>query len=90
MFYVYVLKSLRNNKRYVGYTSKTPKERVGEHNKGDNAWTSQNRPFELIYSEEYSSKVEALKREKFLKSGQGRKFLDNLFPGSSIGRAAGC
>jgi putative endonuclease len=87
---VYVLKSLKNKKRYIGYASKTPTERLRGHNKSDNTWTSQNRPFELLYSEEYDSKTIALKREKFLKSGQGRKFLDNLFPGSSIGRAAGC
>jgi len=47
-------------------------------NNGLNKFTSQNRPFRLIYSEEFSSKTEAIRREKFLKSGQGRKFLDNL------------
>lgn len=77
MHFVYVLRSLRNNKRYIGHTSKTAEERLKQHNKGDNVWTRQNRPFKLIYSEIYNSKTEAIKREKFLKSGQGRKFLDN-------------
>jgi predicted GIY-YIG superfamily endonuclease len=35
----------------------------------------------MIYSEEYKSKVEAIKREHFLKSGQGRKWLDEIIPG---------
>ena len=78
MFYVYVLKSERNNKRYIGYTSKTPEERLRGHNKGDNVWTGQNRPFRLLYSEKFEVKTEAIKREKFLKSGQGRVFVDDI------------
>ncbi len=57
-----------------------PQERLKQHNKGDNTWTSQNRPFKLMHSESFENKTEAIKRERFLKSGQGRKFLDNLFP----------
>jgi len=78
MFNIYVLKSLKNGKRYVGYTSKSVQERFLEHNSGKNTFTRQNKPFMLIYSEEYKIKEEAMKRERFLKSGQGRKFLDNL------------
>jgi putative endonuclease len=78
MFNVYVLKSLRNNKRYVGYTSKEVNLRLKEHNTGSNKFTSQNGPFELLYVETLSDKTSAIKRENFLKSGQGRKFLDKL------------
>ena len=80
MFYAYVLKSLKNGKKYTGCTSKTLQERLRQHNKGCNRWTRSNKPFELIYYEKYDNKTEAIKRENFLKSGQGRKFLDNLFP----------
>ncbi len=78
MFSIYVLKSLRNNKRYVGYTSKDVGLRLREHNLGSNKFTSQNGPFVLIYTEKLLDKTSAIKREKFLKSGQGRKFLDNV------------
>ncbi len=78
LYYVYVLKSFKNNKRYIGYTGKTTFLRLREHNSGCNKWTKQNGPFTLIYSEKYNTKFEAIKREKFLKSGQGRKFLDEL------------
>jgi putative endonuclease len=78
MFYVYVLKSLKNGKRYVGYTSKIILERLKEHNQGSNQWTRQNGPFILLYFEQYNSKTDAIKKEKFLKSGQGRKFLDEI------------
>jgi predicted GIY-YIG superfamily endonuclease len=50
MFSTYVLRSCRNNKRYIGYTGKDPKIRLGEHNSGANNWTRQNGPFELIYT----------------------------------------
>jgi len=78
MFFVYVLKSLRNCMRYTGFTGKFPEERLREHNNGNAKWTKLNGPFKLIYVEEYRSKVEARKREIFLKSGQGRNQLDDL------------
>jgi len=80
MFYIYVLKSLKNGKRYVGSTGKEPEIRLSEHNSGSNNWTKVNKPFKLIYKEVYDNKREAIKREKFLKSGQGRKFLDQYIP----------
>ena len=78
MYLVYVLKSLKNNKGYIGYTSKQLFKRLNEHNTGSNKWTRENGPFTIIYFEEYQTKTEAIKREKFLKSGQGRKFLDSM------------
>jgi putative endonuclease len=80
MFYIYVLKSLKNGKRYVGCTSKEPEIRLEEYNFGSNKWTRANKPFRLVYRENYEDKTEALKRENFLKSGQGRKFLDLYIP----------
>ena len=76
MFTVYILRSLKNSKRYIGYTSKASLERLHDHNTGSNKWTRENGPFVIIHTEEYDSKNEAMKREKFLKSGQGRKWLD--------------
>ncbi|MFA5888771.1 MAG: GIY-YIG nuclease family protein [Candidatus Paceibacterota bacterium] len=80
MFVVYVLRSLRNKKGYIGYTGKTAVERLTEHNNGSNKFTSQNGPYKLIYTESYALKVEAIKRERFLKSGKGREFLNNIGP----------
>ena len=79
MDYIYVLKSLKNNKRYIGSTSLSPEERLQQHNYGANKFTKGNRPFELIYQESYPNKTEARKRENFLKSGIGRKYLDQIF-----------
>jgi len=73
MYYIYFLISIKKNKVYVGFTEKDPKERLKEHNHGSNIFTSQNKPFKLIYYEEYICKSDALKREKFYKTGFGRK-----------------
>ena len=78
MSFVYVLKSLKNGKRYVGSTDLLPEDRLKEHNYGSNKFTKGNRPFILVHKEEYYTKKEAKNRENFLKSGVGRKFLDQI------------
>ena len=81
MFTVYVLKSLKNAKRYIGYTAKSVEQRLKEHNSGLSTFTSRNGSFEIMYTEVYSVKKEAIQREKFLKSGKGREFLDRIHLG---------
>jgi predicted GIY-YIG superfamily endonuclease len=78
MYSVYVLRSLRNGKRYVGYTGQPVAVRVRQHNTGQNRWANQNRPFELQHVEEFAESSEARAREKFLKTGAGRRELDRL------------
>ena len=73
MYFVYFLKSISNNKVYVGFTSKDPKIRLEEHNNGSNAWTRVNGPFRLIYNEKYLCESDARKRESFYKMGFGKK-----------------
>lgn len=81
MYTVYVLRSVTNKKRYVGYTSKSASERLNEHLSGSNPWTRRNGPFKIIYTETFESKSEAICREHFFKSGHGRKWLDENIPG---------
>jgi putative endonuclease len=77
VYYVYILLSEKDNIRYVGYT-KNLKRRINEHNSGSVKSTKNRRPLKLIYSEEYESKGDAMKREKFFKSGLGRSFLKSI------------
>jgi putative endonuclease len=81
MCHVYVLESLMNGKRYVGVTSKPVEARVLQHNSGSNKWTRSNGTFKLIYEEEHASRSEAAARERFLKSGAGRRIRDRLIAG---------
>ena len=71
MYYVYVLWSSKLKKRYVGSTGDVEK-RLSEHNRGCNKFTKGGIHWIKIYEEEYTTKTEAVRREKFLKSGQGR------------------
>jgi putative endonuclease len=75
--YVYIIKSKKNGRIYVGSTEDVSL-RLEQHNKGDSKSTKSYVPWELIRSEEYSDKTLALKREKFFKSGKGRRALKNL------------
>ena len=68
IYYVYILKSIKNGKRYTGFTRKPPAVRLVEHNKGINRWTNKNRPFDLIYFEKFRSRSKALKKEKYFKT----------------------
>ncbi len=81
MFIVYILKSVNFGCRYVGSTGDL-KQRLSQHNEGLARYTKGRRPWELIYFEEYSTRAEAMRREKFLKSGRGRKELDKILPGN--------
>lgn len=73
MYFVYFAKSLRNGKIYVGFTSKDPTKRVQEHNQSSNKWSSQNKPLKLVYHEAFICKEDALNREKFYKTGVGKR-----------------
>jgi len=75
MFYVNVLWSNKLQKRYTGFTADITK-RLTEHNSGKSPFTKSGLPWKLIYVEEYSIKTEAQRRELFLKSSVGRKYLD--------------
>ena len=77
MFFVYVLKSLKNGRLYTGSTNNLER-RLVEHNIGQTKYTSQAGPFKLIYKETYNTKLEAIKREKFLKTGKGRELLKSI------------
>ena len=76
---VYVLWSAKLEKRYSG-SGKDPNARLREHNAGQSTFTRGGRPWVLIHTEVYETKTEALRRERFLKSGVGRKCLDEQFP----------
>jgi len=82
MYFVYVLQSEKDHRLYIGMTDNLER-RVAQHNKGSSATPStKNRgPFVLLHSEAFPTRMEARKREKYLKSGVGREFLKQFIPG---------
>lgn len=76
MYYVYVIKSNRDEQFYTGFT-RDLKNRLKEHNTGRVPSTKERGPFELIYYEACLNEQDALTREKYLKSGMGKRYLKN-------------
>ena len=76
MYYVYVLKSDKDNKNYVGYT-KNLKLRFEQHKKGKVKSTKNRKPLKLIYYEVCLNQQDATHREKYLKTYHGKMFLRN-------------
>ena len=74
VYFAYVLRSVKDGTHYYGSTSDLNK-RVREHNSGKARFTKGHRPFEILYSENFTTKSEALKREKFFKSIAGYRWL---------------
>jgi putative endonuclease len=77
MFIVYVLRSLKDKNLYVGMTEDIL-ERLTRHEKGKVPSTRNRRPLVLLHTEEYPDRVQARKREKYLKSGPGHRELSQL------------
>jgi len=76
MFYVYVLKSGKDDNFYIGFT-RDLRRRIGEHDNGDSVSTKFRRPFTLIYYEACLNQKDAMHREKYLKSTYGHRYLKN-------------
>jgi putative endonuclease len=74
MHYVYMLRSESDHGFYIGYSANLRK-RFEQHLKGDSRATSYRGPWKLIYYEAYLEQADALGRERYLKSGAGRRFL---------------
>jgi putative endonuclease len=75
-YYVYVLKSELDQSWYIGYT-KDLDSRLQQHNSGKCETTSRKMPWIRMYFEASLSKSDAIAREKYLKSGMGRRYLKN-------------
>ncbi len=75
--YVYVLRSLSHDEKYIGFTHDLRK-RITEHNKGLNKSTKPYLPWDIIYYEAHSSELDGRRREKYLKSTNGRQALNKM------------
>ena len=75
-YYTYVLRSLKDDNHYTGYTSNL-RERLKQHDDGEVRSTKYRRPLELVYFEACRSMNDALHREKYLKTAYGKRYLKN-------------
>ena len=77
--YVYVLRSATDENFYVGYT-KDLRRRKEEHDNGNVRSTASRRPLELVYYEACRSQADATKREKYLKTAWGKRYIKGRIP----------
>ena len=77
-YHVYVLKSLCDGGSYVGSAGKELSERLWRHNRVDYRFTKGCRPWEIVYSEKMTSRSKAVRRERYFKTGVGRRELEQI------------
>ena len=77
MFYTYVLKSVKSGKFYIGSTADLV-DRLIRHNSGRSKYTKSERPWELYYKEEFTTRSEAMSRERELKSWKSHVRIEKL------------
>ena len=75
---VYVLYSEIRDKFYVGYTCMNMENRLRRHNSFHGGYTGKVKDWKIEYSETFASKVEAIKREKEIKSWKSRRRIIEL------------
>ncbi|MEK7560721.1 MAG: GIY-YIG nuclease family protein [Patescibacteria group bacterium] len=73
---MYLIESTQHDRWYIGSTGDLRK-RLKQHNDGESSYTRKYCPWILLYYEACRSKDDALAREKYLKSGMGRRYLKN-------------
>ncbi|MEK7602359.1 MAG: GIY-YIG nuclease family protein [Patescibacteria group bacterium] len=74
---LYILKSVSFPKTYVGITANLER-RLREHNSGQSTYSKRYKPWELIHTEEFDTMFLARIREKFFKTGAGRREIAKL------------
>jgi putative endonuclease len=82
-FYLYILKSKINERFYIGTTADLD-DRVKRHNEGRSKSTKSGRPWEVVYTEEFGNRSEALARERQLKKWKSRKRIEELIKRKSV------
>lgn len=75
-WFVYILQSEKDNNFYTGYTNDLER-RLKEHNDGKVKSTSYRRPLQIVYFEASLNQKDALKREKYLKTTYGKRYIKN-------------
>ena len=74
MYFVYILKSIKNSQLYTGRTDNLHK-RLAEHKSGKNRTTNRINPTKLIFFESFSDKRDAIRRERYFKTSKGKSTL---------------
>jgi putative endonuclease len=77
-YYTYILYSVQRNRFYIGPTGDDLEERLRRHNSNHKGFTGTVNDWTFFHVEEFSSKDEAVKREKEIKAKKSRKYIETL------------
>ena len=78
-YYVYILYSESINKYYIGYSTNVPNRLIFHNSEEYNKiWTKRGIPWELKFQQEFPTKSEALKTERFIKKQKNKKFIERI------------
>ena len=80
MNYLYILKSAKNSRYYVGSTNDLDR-RLAEHDRGKTKYTKYAGPFDLVYQEKFDTLKQARQREYQIKKLKSRKYIEYLIAG---------
>jgi putative endonuclease len=76
-FFVYIIYSRQLNKFYVGYTGNVL-IRLQQHNAGLSSFTAKANDWVIVYSESFTTRENAMKRERDIKKKKSRKYIESL------------
>ena len=77
MYVMYILQSITSGRYYIGHTDEVTR-RLTEHNAGMSKYTRRDRPWKLVYKEDYLTRSGAMRRELEIKSKKSRKYIEKL------------
>lgn len=83
-FYTYLLKSEKSSTFYTGVTNDLNR-RLEQHDKGEVYYTKNRGPYKIVYFEACLNKDDAYRRERYLKTGMGKRYLKNRIKGGLTG-----
>lgn len=81
--FVYILKSIKNNKYYIG-SSFDVNKRFKQHNSGKVTYTKNNRPYALVFNQEFDNRIIARKVERKIKNWKRKDFIDKIIKNQII------
>ena len=76
-YFIYILQSLKDGRYYIGSTQDIS-SRLERHNEGRSKATKTRGPWQVVYTEEFETRAEAVRRESEIKSKKSRTYIDNL------------
>ena len=78
MYTVYILYSASKSKYYIGFTGDVMSERLRKHNSNHKGFTGSNPDWQIVHTENYDGKLDAIRREKTIKAWKSKVMIQKL------------